>query len=144
MIYFPDTNAFSFHLRGRDPALSARLARAVEDGELRLSLVVLFELRYGAEKALLSRERRPADRVAKLQRIIPLDLPTEDVALHYGRLRSHLEASGRLIGAMDMLLAAHALATNAVVVTGNTREFERVPGLAVENWHGPSVSRSTR
>lgn len=138
MIYFPDTNAFSFHLRGRDPALSARMARAVEDGELRLSLIVLFELRYGAEKALLSRERRPADRVAKLQRIVPVDLLPEDAALHYGRLRSHLEQSGRSIGAMDMLLAAHALARNAVVVTGNTREFKRVSGLMVENWqeHG--------
>jgi tRNA(fMet)-specific endonuclease VapC len=136
VIYFPDTNAFSFHLRGRDPTLSARMARAVEDGELRLSLVVLFELRYGAEKALLKREKRPADRVAKLQRIVPVELLPEAAALHYGRLRSHLEKSGCLIGAMDMLLAAHALAMNAVVVTGNTREFKRVPNLKVENWHG--------
>ena len=49
-----------------------------------------------------------------------------------------------MIGAMEMLLAAHALATNAVVVTANTRAFERVPGLVVENWHGPSRSRPTR
>lgn len=136
MIYFPDTNAFSFHLRGRDATLSARMVRAVEDGELRLSLVVLFELRYGAEKALLQREKRPADRVAKLQRIVPVELLPEEAALHYGRLRSHLEKRGCLIGAMDMLLAAHALAMKAVVVTGNIREFKRVPNLEVQNWHG--------
>lgn len=136
MIYFPDTNVLSFHLRGRDPVLSARLTRAVEAGELRLSLIVLCELRYGAEKALLKREKRPADRVAKLQRTLPVELVPEDAALHYGWLRAHLEANGCLIGAMDMLLAAHALAVDAVVVTGNVGEFKRVPGLNVENWHG--------
>lgn len=134
MIYFPDTNAFSRHLRGCDPTLSARMTRAVEEGELRLSLVVLFELRYGAEKALLRHEKRPADRVAKLQRSVPVEVLPEQAALHYGRLRSRLEKSGFVIGAMDMLLAAHALAMDAVVVTGNTREFKRVPGLKVENW----------
>lgn len=118
------------------------MARAIEEGELRLSLVVLLELRYGAEKALSRREKRPADRVAKLQRIVPLELLPGEAALHYGRLRTHLERSGQAIGAMDMLLAAHALATDAVVVTGNTREFKRVPGLAVENWHGQSVPPS--
>ena len=91
------------------------------------------------DRALLNREKRPADRVAKLQQIVPLDLLPEEAALHFGRLRAHLEKSGRLIGAMDMLLAAHALVMNAVVVTGNTREFKRVPGLLVENWHGHSV-----
>lgn len=134
MIYFPDTNAFSHHLRGTDPALSARLTQAVDDGALRLSLVVLLELRYGAEKALLKREKRPAARVAQLERVVPVEVLPEEAAIHYGRLRSQLEKRGMLIGAMDMLLAAHALAVDAVVVTNNTREFKRVAGLRVEDW----------
>jgi tRNA(fMet)-specific endonuclease VapC len=118
------------------------MARALEDGELRLSLVVLFELKYGVEKALLKGEKRPADRIAKLQRAIAVEPLPEEAALHYGRLRSHLERSGRVIGAMDMLLAAHALAINAVVVSGNTSEFKRVPNLKVENWHGDALRKS--
>lgn len=112
------------------------MTRALEEGQLRLSLVVLCELRFGAENALLARERRPADRVAQPQQAVPLEIPSEEVALRYGRLRANLEASGRLIGAMDMLLAAHAPALETVVVTGNVREFARVPGLGVEDWRG--------
>ena len=85
------------------------MTRAVEAGELRLSLVVLLELKYGAEKALLKREKRPADRVTKLQRAVPVEVLPVEAALHYGKLRSHLEKRGCVIGAMDMLLAAHAL-----------------------------------
>jgi predicted nucleic acid-binding protein len=72
-VVLPDTNAFSSHLRGRDATLSARMTKAVEDGNLRLSLVVVFELRYGAEKALLGSEKRPAERVAKLERAVPVE-----------------------------------------------------------------------
>jgi len=136
VIYYPDTNAFSLHLRGRDPALSARMVHALEEGELRLSLVVLFELRYGAEKALSNGAKRPAERIAKLQRAVPVEVIPEEAVAHYARLRSRLEAKGCVIGATDMLLAAHALSTGGVVVTGNTGEFERVPGLRVENWQG--------
>jgi tRNA(fMet)-specific endonuclease VapC len=119
------------------------MTEAVEEGNLRLSLVVLFELKYGAEKALLGGEKRPAERVARLQKTVPLELLPEEAAAHYGRLRSRLEKDGRLIGAMDMMLAAQALALNAVVVTGNTREFERVPNLRIENWRADAPSGAT-
>lgn len=136
MIWLPDTNVFSAHLRGRDPGLSAKLTQALLDGGLRLSFFVLCELRYGADKALRSGEKRPADRVAKLSQALPLELPGETVPHHYGRIRAELEAAGTPIGGMDLLLAAHALALGACVVTANTREFVRVDGLAVENWRG--------
>jgi len=136
VIWLPDTNVFSAHLRGRDPHLSSRLTTVLSDGNLRLSLFVLCELRFGAEKALRSGEKRPAARVAKLSQALPIELPGENVAVHYGGIRAELEAAGTPIGGMDLLLAAHARAMGAGIVTANTREFARVKGLAVEDWRG--------
>jgi tRNA(fMet)-specific endonuclease VapC len=110
------------------------MQESLAKGEMRLSVIVLSELEYGAAKALLAGERRPARRVAQLRKVVPLqDFPVAAAEL-YGRLRSGLERDGKVIGGMDMLLAAHALFLDALVVTANTGEFERVPGLRVENW----------
>jgi len=141
VIWLPDTNVFSAHLRGRDAGLSARLTAAVRDGRLLLSFFVLCELRYGADKALRSGEKRPAHRVAKLAQALPVALPSEAVPDHYGRIRAALEAGGTPIGGMDLLLAAHALALEACVVTANTREFARVDGLTVDDWRSEQNPR---
>ena len=61
------------------------------------------------------------------------DLPV-DIGIHYGSIRTHLESTGATIGPNDLLIAAHARAADLTVVTGNDREFRRVPGLRVENW----------
>ena len=61
------------------------------------------------------------------------DLPT-DIGFHYGSIRTDLESAGATIGPNDLLIAAHARAADLTVVTGNDREFRRVPGLRVENW----------
>ena len=61
------------------------------------------------------------------------NLPGE-IGTHYGRIRTHLESTGETIGPNDLLIAAHASAAELTVVTGNEREFRRVPGLRVENW----------
>ena len=58
----------------------------------------------------------------------------EDIGVHYGRIRVHLESAGEVIGPNDLLIAVHACAADLTVVTGNEREFRRVPGLRVENW----------
>jgi tRNA(fMet)-specific endonuclease VapC len=65
--------------------------------------------------------------------ILPYD---ENAARAYGKIRPVLERGGRLIGSMDMLIAAHALSLQATLVTHNRREFQRVPGLKVEDWTG--------
>lgn len=134
MICLPDTNAFSRHLRGKSERLSARMEMALAEGQMRLSTVVLSELEYGAAKALLSGEKRPERRVMQLREIVPVEEFSAAASRRYGRVRSMLEASGQIIGGMDMLLAAHALALDALIVTGNIGEFSRVPGLRVENW----------
>ena len=60
----------------------------------------------------------------------------EDIGIHHGRIRAELESAGETIGPNDLLIAAHARAAGLTVVTGNEREFGRVPGLGVENWLG--------
>jgi tRNA(fMet)-specific endonuclease VapC len=63
--------------------------------------------------------------------VLPLEVPADT---EYGRIRAELEAAGRPIGGNDLLIAAHAYATGATIVTANTGEFKRVRGLSVENW----------
>ncbi|MFZ2727181.1 MAG: hypothetical protein WAX77_13075 [Methylococcaceae bacterium] len=67
---------------------------------------------------------------------MPLDVPTllKHYRFHYGKLRAFLEQQGQVIGGNDMLIAAHALAINAILITDNVAEFKRVPQLHIENW----------
>ena len=75
--------------------------------------------------------RRAVGRIADILRVLPFD---ERAARAYGKVRNHLEKLGTPIGALDTLIGAHALSARATLVTNNVREFERVPGLRVENW----------
>ncbi len=134
MKFLPDTNALSRHLRGQDPGVSARMTEAIAQGQFIFSVVVYAELAFGAEKARLTGETRPLDRLRRLRAILPVAPLSTEVAEAYGKLRAHLEKRGERIGNMDMLLAAHAQVLNAVVVTHNVREFSRIPGLKVEDW----------
>ena len=134
MKFLPDTNALSLHMRGSDPALSARMRDAIAQDEFIFSFVVYAELSFGAEKALLTGERRPLDRLRRLGESLPVAPLSGEVAEAYGKLRARLEKRGERIGNMDILLGAHALALNAVIITHNVREFFRIPGLAVEDW----------
>jgi tRNA(fMet)-specific endonuclease VapC len=136
VIYLPDTNAFSIHLRGRCPELSRKLTEHLRADEIRLSMIVLCELEYGARKARKLGESRPASRVAILRKAVPVEPLAETVSDCYGKLRADLESKGRLIGGMDMLLAAHALSLDATVITRKVGEFSRIAGLRVEDWQG--------
>jgi len=135
MIYLPDTNAFSAHLGRKSAALSARLKVAQQAGELRLSVMVLAELEFGAEKArAVHGETIYARRIRELCSVLtPVPLGP-DFAAQYARVRLHLETRGEKIGDRDTIIAAHALALGAVLITWNVTEFSRVPGLKVENW----------
>ncbi len=97
-----------------------------------MSFVTYGELRFGAEK---SRDRDAAVTVLeRLRELIPVVGPDARLGEHYGAIRAHLERSGTPIGNNDLWIAAHALATDVTLVTNNTREFSRVPGLELENW----------
>jgi tRNA(fMet)-specific endonuclease VapC len=125
-----DTNICSYILRRHPPEMIERFAR-LDRQQLWLSAIVAAELRFGVAK--LATPRFQAAVESWLSGFDVRPWPVE-ATHHYAQIRTALERSGRPIGGMDLMIAAHALAEDSVVITGNAREFERVPGLAVEAW----------
>ncbi len=131
MSYLLDTNACLGILTGRAPKVTDRL-RVLHPSELCLGSVVKAELLFGARCSA-----RPAENLRLLHEFfVPfVSLPFDDrCAERYGVLRTELEQAGRPIGPNDLLIAATALAHDAVLVTANEEEFSRVVGLRLENW----------
>ncbi len=125
-----DTDTCSYILRERPPQVLERLDKVARD-EIVLSTIVCAELRYGA--ARLKSKKLAATIEAWLGLFVIL--PWDDAASRvYARIRAALEAGGKPIGNLDMLIAAHAVASGAVLVTNNTRHFSQVSGLRIENW----------
>lgn len=125
-----DTNICSYILR-RHPASMVERFAALDRQQLWLSAIVAAELRFGAAK--LASPKFSAAVESWLAGFDVRPWPVE-AAHHYAQLRAALERAGKPVGSMDMLIAAHALAQDSVVITNNAREFHRVPGLAVEEW----------
>jgi len=125
-----DTNICSYVLR-RHPASMIERFAGLDRTQLWLSAVVAAELRFGAVK--LASPRFSAAVEAWLAGFDVRPWPVE-ATHHYAQMRAALEHAGQPVGAMDMMISAHALAEDSVVVTNNAREFHRVPGLAVEEW----------
>jgi tRNA(fMet)-specific endonuclease VapC len=134
MKFLLDTNIVSYFLRDAFPALSQRILDSTPD-TLAISIISAGELRYGLSKLAPSRKATELAHHldALLTAITVLPLPA-DAAAHYGKTRAQLKATGTPIGSNDLWIAAHALAQNMTLVTNNTREFERVQGLKLENW----------
>lgn len=131
MIYLPDTNACIRYLNPVDSPL-ARKMRAKPPQDIALCSIVKMELYYGAY-----RSSRQADNLLLLSRFFAVfqPLPFDDTAADLcGRLRALLANAGTPIGPYDLQIAAIALANNLILVTHNTREFSRVPGLLLEDW----------
>lgn len=129
-MYLLDTNTVSLALRGRAPDAVERL-RATEREQVAVSVITAMELRFGLVKKPSTRVRAVIERFLDTIRVLPLD---RSVERPYGELRATLERLGRPIGALDTMIAAHALALRAVLVTNNLREFRRVTGLRCEDW----------
>ena len=135
MIYLPDTNVFSRYLRNRreDASLCDRLE--LELTQCRLSAIVLMELEYGVSKSPGIPRLRA--RVESLCGLFNVDAFDVRAAVEAGGIRAflaNLKPNAQPIGPYDLLLAGHARALGAVLITHNTREFSRVPGLQVEDW----------
>lgn len=130
MSYIFDTNVISDLIRNPRGKVGERIA-VLQDGDLVTSIIVAAELRYGIAKKGSERLARLVEAVLGAFEVLPWEAPAE---IHYAAVRDGLSRSGQLIGDMDMLIAAHALALDAVLVTDNEREFSRVPGLKIENW----------
>lgn len=99
--------------------------------ELCLSVIVMAEREFGVTKGSNANARL---KLAALAQVLPVEPFTRDDCTHYAAIRHDLEARGAGIGPMDTLIAAQALRLGATVVTRNVREYERIPGLKVENW----------
>lgn len=128
--YLLDTNILSNLIRQPQGPIAGKIIRT---GEARIctSIIVAAELRYGAARSGSAKLSRQVEAVLDAMDILPFEA---DADRHYAEIRHTLERKGLVIGANDMLIAAHARAAEAVCVTANVMEFRRVPGLRVENW----------
>jgi tRNA(fMet)-specific endonuclease VapC len=129
-LYLLDTNIISDLIRNPQGKAAKRIARAGEDN-ICTSIIVAAELRYGCAKSGSKRLRKAVEDLLDEINVLPFDVPAD---ADYGSIRSELEAAGKPIGGNDLLIAAHAFATGATVVTANFDEFKRIRGLKVENW----------
>ena len=132
-----DTNICIYVINARPPRVLARF-RQEHLGTIGISSVTAAELAFGVSKSGSARNREALEMFLSPLEILPFDA---FAIWHYGELRAGLEPYGVPIGALDTMIAAHALASNTILVTTNTREFTRVPGLRLENWaNEPSSS----
>ena len=126
-----DTNICIYIIKNKPQSVREKL-KEFDIGDLCISSITVSELYYGAykslhvEKNLLALEHflRPFD-------ILEYDLKA---SIEYGKIRASLEKSGKIIGGLDMMIAAHALTNKMTLVTNNTKEFERVENLILDNW----------
>ncbi len=130
--YLADTNILGYFARHTPGPLQPRMLAAMQDREIAISVITRAETRYGLGLLSASDKRRVS--VDLLLQMYPALPWTTDAADHYGEIAAQLHKTGQPIGEMDTLIAAHALAANLILVTHNTRHFERVPGLKLEDW----------
>jgi tRNA(fMet)-specific endonuclease VapC len=128
--YLLDTNIISDLVRRPLGAAASRIAEVGED-TVCTSIFVTAELHYGAQKSQSKQLFERVDLLLCALEILPLEPPADR---RYGELRHQLTRQGTPIGPNDLLIAAHVLAADLTLITANTREFERVPFLRVENW----------
>lgn len=131
MPYMLDTNICVYVMK-RAPRIVWERLRSKDPSEVWLSTITLSELEFGVECST-----RPAENRERLMEFIsPLQVISYDAraARAFGEIRAFLEARGQPIGPLDTQIAAHARSLGCTLVTNNEREFERVPGLQIENW----------
>jgi tRNA(fMet)-specific endonuclease VapC len=129
--YLLDTNICIYIAKACPPEVAQHFG-GLAGGSVAMSVVTFGELVFGAERS--QSKDRAMGNLALLVELIPvLDLP-ESAGRHYGRIRAALAYAGTPIGNNDLWIAAHAAAENLILATNNSREFERVPGLHIENW----------
>lgn len=131
MRYLLDTNIISSVVDHPTGMAAARIRRIEPAATIVTSIVVAAEIRYGYTKIASTRLKRAYERFFQVIAVESWEAPFDHV---YADIRTLLERKGRLIGAMDMMIAAHAVATEATLVTANERHFGQVPELKVENW----------
>lgn len=131
MKYILDTNICIYIIKKKPISVLNRLAK-IKINDAGISSITLSELESGAAKS----SNPDRNRVALIEFASLLEIYNYDAkaAREYGIIRADLERRGKIIGAMDMLITAQAKALNLILVTNNEKEFNRIPGLRIENW----------
>ena len=131
MKYLLDTNICIYVIKKKPPRVLARLTQHVV-GEIGVSSITVGELAHGVERSRdVGKNRSALEQFLLPLTVLPFD---RAAALEYGKVRASLAGQGRTIGPLDTLIGAQALSSDLTLVTNKTREFSRIPGLAVENW----------
>ena len=131
MTYMLDTNICFYAIKNRPKQVFEKIKENLFCG-LSISAITLAELEHGVEKSQYPDRNRAALLLfLSILEILPFD---DDAAVEYGIICADLQQKGTPIGTMDMLIAGHARAEHVILVTNNTREFERVENLRLENW----------
>ncbi|GBF32768.1 VapC toxin protein [Desulfocucumis palustris] len=131
MRYMLDTNICIYIIK-KKPIKVVETLKRLDIGDVCISTITLAELEYGVEKS----QHREKNKIALTSFLSPLEiLPfSEKAAAISGEIRATLEKKGQIIGAYDLLIAAHALSESLILVTNNTNEFKRIPSLTLQNW----------
>jgi tRNA(fMet)-specific endonuclease VapC len=140
MLHMLDTDMASYIIKRRSPEIEARLS-AIEPSVVCVSVITRAELLYGLKRL------RPGHRLhigvrqfLKIVRVLSWDAEAADF---YAKIRHRLVKTGRPVGELDMMIAAHSLAVAAVLVTNNPRHFERIPApLILQNWSETGTSQT--
>ena len=131
MKFMLDTNMCIYIIKKKPTSVLEKF-QSMQIGDVAISTITLAELQFGVyHSTQADRNREALNSFIIPLEIIPFD---EAAAFCYGRIRAHLHARGITIGAMDMLIAAHAQSLSFTLVTNNTREFDRIPDLPLANW----------
>lgn len=130
-MYMLDTDMCIYVLQNHSDKLRYKF-KAIKD--ICISSITHAELCYGIENGSKTKKQARWEQLNVFTQRLLIDPLDEDAARHYGTIRAYLKSQGTPIGNNDLLIASHARSINAVLVTNNTREFERVPDLSVENW----------
>ena len=133
--YLLDTNILSELIKKPHGFSAQKIASLESEDSCCTSLIVACELRYGALKKNAPILTAKVNQLLETIAVLPLE---QNIEQHYARLRVILERAGTPIGGNDLLIASQAYALGLTVITGNLKEFSRIPGLTVENWLKPS------
>lgn len=126
-----DTNMCIYSLKAGGNEIAKRIKQH-KVGNIGISSITLGELAFGVEKSVKKEQNLHALNLM-LQSLVIWPFG-DSAAFEFGRLRAYLKTQGTPIGPYDIQIAAHAIALNATLVTNNVKEFQRVPGLKIENW----------
>ncbi len=134
MIYMIDTNILIYQMKNKFPSITAQINTAEEQGtQLVMSFVTYTELLKGAENS--TQRLKVLARIGQLSEKIKVLYPSDaSICQYYAAQFQQLKQAGMPIGGNDLWIASHALAEQAVLVTHNVREFQRIEGLVIEDW----------